>query len=46
LFAHPRTEPFAPLFVTLGASIDESLDVETVIDGYWYGLSKRSVQFA
>ena len=44
--AHPRTEHFAPLFVALGATIDESLDVETVIDGFWYGLSKRSVQIA
>jgi 4,5-DOPA dioxygenase extradiol len=44
--AHPRTEHFAPLFVALGAAIDESLDVETVIDGFWYGLSKRSVQIA
>jgi 4,5-DOPA dioxygenase extradiol len=43
--AHPRTEHFAPLFVSLGASIDRSENVDTTIDGYWYGLSKRSVQF-
>jgi 4,5-DOPA dioxygenase extradiol len=43
--AHPRTEHFAPLFVALGASIDRSENAETAIDGYWYGLSKRSVQF-
>ncbi|GAA5157778.1 MULTISPECIES: dioxygenase family protein [Amycolatopsis] len=40
--AHPRIEHFAPLFVTLGAG-DEAAP-ETVIDGYWYGLAKRSVQ--
>lgn len=42
--AHPRTEHFAPLFVALGAVADDSLQVETAIDGFWYGLSKRSVQ--
>ncbi|ONI72846.1 dioxygenase [Actinosynnema sp. ALI-1.44] len=43
--AHPRTEHFAPLFVALGASIDRNEHADTTIDGYWYGLSKRSVQF-
>ncbi|MCL1599471.1 MAG: dioxygenase [Actinomycetia bacterium] len=42
--AHPRTEHFAPLFVALGAAIDDVPDIETTIDGFWYGLSKRSVQ--
>ncbi|HVV09069.1 class III extradiol ring-cleavage dioxygenase [Amycolatopsis sp.] len=41
--AHPRIEHFAPLFVSLGAGIDDATP-ETVIDGYWYGLAKRSVQ--
>ncbi|MQA60824.1 MAG: dioxygenase [Actinophytocola sp.] len=41
--AHPRTEHFAPLFVSLGAGQDAGA-AETVIDGYWYGLAKRSVQ--
>lgn len=40
--AHPRTEHFAPLFVALGAAPDGS--AESIIDGFWYGLSKRSVQ--
>ena len=44
--AHPTTEHFAPLFVALGAAADESHDAETVIDGYWFGLSKRSVRFS
>jgi 4,5-DOPA dioxygenase extradiol len=42
--AHPRTEHFAPLFVALGAAADDSLEVDTAIDGFWHGLSKRSVQ--
>ena len=40
--AHPRTEHFAPLFVSLGAGTD--LTPETVIDGFWHGLAKRSIQ--
>lgn len=43
--AHPRTEHFAPLFVALGASIDSMTRDRSTIDGYWYGLSKRSWQF-
>ncbi|WP_461124177.1 dioxygenase family protein [Saccharothrix stipae] len=42
--AHPRTEHFAPLFVSLGASAAQ--EATTTVDGFWYGLSKRSVQFA
>ncbi|WP_027933222.1 dioxygenase family protein [Amycolatopsis thermoflava] len=41
--AHPRIEHFAPLFVSLGAGFEDARP-ETVIDGYWYGLAKRSVQ--
>jgi len=43
--AHPRTEHFAPLFVTLGASVDDGDRGRTVVDGFWFGLSKRSLQF-
>lgn len=43
--AHPRTEHFAPLFVALGAVADDRVDPTTTIDGFWHGLSKRSVQF-
>ncbi|MPZ83849.1 MAG: dioxygenase [Actinophytocola sp.] len=43
--AHPRTEHFAPLFVSVGASLESGEAPASVIDGYWYGLSKRSVQF-
>jgi 4,5-DOPA dioxygenase extradiol len=45
--AHPRTEHFAPLFVTLGAAYASGgLDNKSVIDGFWFGLSKRSWQFS
>ena len=44
--AHPRSDHFAPLFVTLGATVDAGVDATSVIDGFWYGLSKRSFQFA
>ncbi|MEP7369500.1 MAG: class III extradiol ring-cleavage dioxygenase [Dermatophilaceae bacterium] len=45
--AHPRTEHFAPLFVTLGAAYESGdLASRSVIDGFWYGLSKRSWQFS
>ncbi|WP_328327570.1 MULTISPECIES: dioxygenase family protein [unclassified Streptomyces] len=43
--AHPRTEHFAPLFVTLGAAGDGLESRRDVIDGFWMGLAKRSVQF-
>ncbi|MEW2548905.1 class III extradiol ring-cleavage dioxygenase [Streptomyces sp. NPDC047002] len=43
--AHPRTEHFAPLFVTLGAAEDELGTGRSVIDGFWLGLAKRSLQY-
>jgi 4,5-DOPA dioxygenase extradiol len=43
--AHPRTEHFAPIFVALGATLDRLDGHQAVIDGYWYGLAKRSFQF-
>ena len=42
---HPRTEHFAPLFVALGAAEGDLTGQHTVIDGYWMGMAKRSVQF-
>jgi 4,5-DOPA dioxygenase extradiol len=45
-YAHPTVEHLAPLFVTLGAADDPEKAPETVIDGYWFGLAKRSVQVA
>ena len=43
--AHPRTEHFAPIFVALGAGEDDLEAQRTVIDGFWFGLAKRSIQF-
>lgn len=47
--AHPRTEHFAPLFVAMGAAMGAAGDdlgaQRHVIDGFWGGLAKRSVQF-
>jgi hypothetical protein len=36
---------FAPLFVTLDAAADELVTQRTVIDGFWHGMARRSVQF-
>jgi 4,5-DOPA dioxygenase extradiol len=43
--AHPRTEHFAPLFIALGAASEQGLDSKSTVEGFWFGLSKRSVQF-
>jgi 4,5-DOPA dioxygenase extradiol len=45
-YAHPSVEHLSPLFVTLGAATDPGAPLEATIDGYWMGLSKRSVQVA
>lgn len=45
-YAHPTVEHYTPLFVTLGAASDASVPGEERIDGYWMGLSKRSLQMA
>ena len=45
-YAHPTIEHFAPLFVALGASGDPEQVPRQVIDGYWMGLAKRSIQLA
>lgn len=44
-YAHPTVEHFTPLFIALGAS-GPGAAVTTVIDGYQFGLSKRSVLVA
>ena len=43
-YAHPTTEHFAPLFVALGASSDSEQTPKQVIDGFWMGLAKRSIE--
>ncbi len=45
-YAHPTVEHFSPLFVTLGAATDPGAAGDQVIDGYWMGLSKRSLRVA
>jgi 4,5-DOPA dioxygenase extradiol len=43
-YAHPTVEHFAPLFVTLGAVAKPDDQPNFTIDGYFYGLSKRSFE--
>jgi 4,5-DOPA dioxygenase extradiol len=43
-YAHPTVEHFAPLFVTLGAAARPDDVPRFAIDGYWYGLAKRSFE--
>ena len=45
-YAHPTVEHFTPLFVTLGAATDPEIAPETLIEGFWMGLSKRSILVA
>jgi len=45
-YAHPTVEHYTPLFVTLGAATDPEEPGTQVIDGFWMGLSKRSLQVA
>jgi 4,5-DOPA dioxygenase extradiol len=45
-YAHPTVEHYTPLFVTLGAATDPGTPGTQVIDGFWMGLSKRSLQVA
>ena len=43
-YAHPTVEHFAPLFVTLGASVAPEGSPQTAIEGFFLGLAKRSFQ--
>lgn len=45
-YAHPTVEHLSPIFVTLGASSDVNQAPDVVIDGYWMGLAKTSIQVA
>ena len=45
-YSHPTVEHYTPLFVTLGAATDPEEAGLQVIDGFWMGLSKRSLQVA
>ncbi|MDQ1246474.1 MAG: dioxygenase extradiol [Actinomycetota bacterium] len=45
-YAHPTVEHYTPLFIALGAATTPEAGATTVIDGYQFGLSKRSVLVA
>jgi 4,5-DOPA dioxygenase extradiol len=45
-YAHPTVEHFVPLFVTLGAASSSGTPIETKVEGYQFGLAKRSFQVA
>lgn len=45
-YAHPTVEHYTPLFITLGVASKSDEPAEQIIDGYWMGLSKRSLQVA
>ena len=43
-YAHPTVEHFIPIFLALGAATSPDAPVETTVDGFQFGLSKRSFQ--
>ncbi|MGH3361620.1 MAG: dioxygenase family protein [Nocardioides sp.] len=43
-YAHPTVEHYTPLFVTLGAATSPEQPGLQKIDGFWMGLSKRSLE--
>ncbi|WP_201930913.1 dioxygenase family protein [Nocardioides donggukensis] len=45
-YAHPTVEHYTPLFITLGAASRADEPGEQLVDGFWLGLSKRSLQVA
>lgn len=45
-YAHPTVEHYTPLFITLGAATASDKPGAQTIDGFWMGLSKRSLQVA
>lgn len=45
-YAHPTVEHFTPLFIALGAATNSDTAPQTLIDGYFMGLSKRSILVA
>ncbi len=45
-YAHPTVEHFTPLFIALGTASVADAAPQTLIDGYFMGLSKRSILVA
>jgi 4,5-DOPA dioxygenase extradiol len=43
-YAHPTVEHFTPMFIALGAANHPEKPVETTVEGWMWGLSKRSFQ--
>ena len=43
-YAHPTVEHFVPIFLALGAATAPDGPIETTIDGFQFGLAKRSFQ--
>ena len=43
-YAHPTVEHYTPLFITLGAATSMDDPIATTIEGYQFGLAKRSLQ--
>jgi 4,5-DOPA dioxygenase extradiol len=43
-YAHPTVEHFAPIFVTLGAAAKADARPDYAVEGFFYGLSKRSFE--
>ena len=45
-YAHPTLDHLVPMYITLGMATDPHAPAENKIDGFWYGLSKRSFAVA
>ena len=45
-YAHRTPEHFVPLFVALGTANNPDLGITPIIDGYWGGQSRASIQVA
>ncbi len=43
--AHPTVDHFIPLFIAVGASLEDGAESDTKIEGYWKANSKRSLEF-
>lgn len=43
-YAHPTVEHYTPLFITLGAASSLDDPITTTIEGFQFGLAKRSLQ--
>jgi 4,5-DOPA dioxygenase extradiol len=41
-YAHPTVDHLVPMYVTLGLADNAETSIDSKIDGFWYGLSKRS----